>query len=144
MDWDTPEAEEQWCRERRAEVAAHLDQAGVAHGGIGEWPAWFILPHVSLWAIESAGQPGTVGWWAICGDLPTDYIASAVAAQPRDAVRAIAERWRLAAAHMEQGLVPPGVSVGAPDQWPVVAPLLDSRAALLLDIVADPAAWQAS
>jgi hypothetical protein len=142
MDWDTPEAEEQWCQERRAEVAGYLAREEVPHGRIGDWPAWFLVPYVSLWAIESSEHPGEVGWWAICGDLPCDYLSAEAATHPREAVRAIAERWQLAAGHMESGLPLPGFSVGSPEEWPTLAPLLASRAGLLLQIVADDEAWQ--
>jgi hypothetical protein len=32
--------EEQWCRDRRAQVEEYLQREGVDHGRIGEWPAW--------------------------------------------------------------------------------------------------------
>jgi hypothetical protein len=43
---------------------------------------------------------------------------------------------------MESGLPMPGFSVGSPEDWPTLAPLLASRAGLLLQIVADDEAWQ--
>ncbi len=65
--------EERWCQERRAQVAEYLRREGVRHGRIGEWRAWHVAPYVSVWAIESATLPESVGWWVICGDGPTDY-----------------------------------------------------------------------
>ena len=58
MDYDDPNVEERWCSERRSEVAAYLAAEGVTHGRIGEWPAWHLAPHVSIWAIESQAKPG--------------------------------------------------------------------------------------
>ncbi len=87
-DYDDPAIEEQWCQERRAQVEAYLQHQRVEHGRVGEWPAWHVAPHVSLWAIESKVRPDWVGWWAICGDLPTDYVSAANIKHPREAVRA--------------------------------------------------------
>jgi hypothetical protein len=72
--YDDPGAEQRWCAERRAEVAAYLAGEGVTLGTIGEWPAWHVAPYVSVWAIGSLKAPGAVGWWVICGDLqPTTF-----------------------------------------------------------------------
>ena len=83
-DYDDPPVEEQWCEDRRAQVAAYLQREGVEHGQIGEWPAWHVAPYVSIWAIESKKRPDRVGWWVICGDLPTDYVSAAKIKHPRD------------------------------------------------------------
>lgn len=141
MDYDNPVAEEQWCGERREEVQEYLRQQGVTHGRVGEWPAWHVAPHVSVWAIESKGNPGWVGWWAICGDLPTDYISAASVKHPRDVIAAIASRWREAAEHMTQGKSPPEFSIGSPADRKTLAPLLASRAQLLQSWAADPTLW---
>jgi Domain of unknown function (DUF4826) len=98
-DYNDPAVEEQWCAERRAEVTAYLQRERVDHGRVGEWPAWHVAPYVSIWAIESKQRPGWVGWWAICGDLPTDYVSAETIKEPRDAVRSIAEVARASATH---------------------------------------------
>jgi len=36
--------EEKWCAEQRMHVEAYLKKQGVAHGRIGEWPAWLVAP----------------------------------------------------------------------------------------------------
>jgi hypothetical protein len=70
-------AEEKWCAECRRQVRRYLAGESVQHGRIGSWPAWHVAPYVSVWAIESRARPGCVGWWAICGDVPTDYESAA-------------------------------------------------------------------
>lgn len=88
--------EERWCDEQRACVADHLRSEGVKHGRIGDWPAWYVAPCVSIWAVESLARPEWIGWWVISGDLPTDYISSADVLppqHPQKAIRAFAERW---------------------------------------------------
>src|SRR4249919_488356 len=141
MDYDDPAVEERWCSERRSEVAVYLARERVTHGQIGEWPAWHLVPHVSIWAIESKANPGWVGWWAICGDLPTDYVSASSIKHPRDAVLAFAHRWRATAALMAAGQSSPEFSVGSPAEWPTLGPMLASRAELLQDMASDVGLW---
>ena len=57
-NYDDPAVEESWCSHQRAQVAAYLANEKLAHGEIGEWPAWHIAPIVAVWAIESKKRPG--------------------------------------------------------------------------------------
>jgi len=134
-------AEERWCAQRRRQVFDYLVREGVTHGAIGDWPAWHVFPHVSLWAIGSVRSPGSVGWWVICGDLPTDYVSSAGLTDPRSAVGAIAQHWLAAVPYLQRGEQPPGRSVGRPENCAELASLLQSRADLLASWVADDAVW---
>ena len=140
-NYDDPAQEEKWCEERRAEVAAYLKDEGVAHGRIGEWPAWHVAPYVSIWAIESAARPEWVGWWVICGDLPTDYVSADTIKHPRDAMRAISKRWLEVSGYMSRGEKHPTVNIGSQDTWPTLSPLLSSRAETLARWVNDDSAW---
>ncbi|MCZ8137770.1 MAG: DUF4826 family protein [Armatimonadota bacterium] len=142
QDEMTEAEEEQWCDERRAEVVEYLARTAIAHRQIGEWPAWHLPPYVSLWAIESGENPGWVGWWVICGDLPTDYVSAQTIKHPREAMRALADRWAPAAERMARSEAPEDFSLGQPEDWPTLAPLLASRAALLQDFAADDAMWE--
>ena len=141
MNYDDPEVEEQWCSERRDDVVDYLQQQRLVYGQVGEWPAWHLAPYVSIWAIESATNRGSVGWWAIAGDLPTDYVSAASIKHPRDAMQAIAARWRSAAVDMAQGDATQGFSIGKPSDWHLLALQLASRADLLQSLAADAAVW---
>lgn len=88
-----PDAERRWCAERRESVVRYMSGAGVDHGEIAEDPAWYVAPIVSLWEIESGVSPGYVGWWAISGDCPTDYVSSDGAPDARFALLAFARQW---------------------------------------------------
>lgn len=140
-NYDDPAQEEKWCDERRGEVAAYLRNEGVSHGRIGEWPAWHVAPYVSIWAIESAARPEWVGWWVICGDLPTDYVSADTIKHPRDAMRAISKRWLEVSGYMSRGEKHPTVNIGSPDTWPTLGPLLGSRAETLARWANDDSAW---
>ena len=141
-DYDDPEIEEAWCAERRAQVADYLRKQGVKRGRIGEWPAWHLAPNVSVWAIESTDTRGAVGWWAICGDLPTDYVSGRGTRDPREAVRAFASRWREASALMHRGEPHPELVLGStPEERKPLARLLEARAMLLARMVEDEEIW---
>ena len=140
-DFDDPEVDSQWCTERRQDIAEYLREEGLAHGRIGESPAWHIAPIVSVWAIESLSSPGSVGWWAISGDLPNDYVSRSKAKDPREAVQAIASLWQQAAQYMARGERHPTFRIGSGEQDKELAPMLASRAAFLLEMVDDSETW---
>ena len=122
------DAERRWEAEQRTTVVSYLDDEGIARAEVGGEPAWAVYPYISLWAVESLKSPGWVGWWAISGDLPTDYCSADGIRDPRSAVRRIAERWN---ASLEQ-------------QPSDIRPLLASRVRLLLQWVEDRDIWPAS
>ena len=141
MDYEDPIVEAQWCAERREDVRRYLRAENVAHGRIGDWPAWHLAPAVSVWAIESRERPGWVGYWTICGDLPTDYLPAVEIGHPRDALRAFVARWLRAAASMARGESPATFSIGDAADGPTLAPMLASRAEALAAMAADDELW---
>jgi hypothetical protein len=143
-NYDDPEVEERWCEQQRQCVTDYLRSQGVEHGCIGEWPAWHLAPYVSIWAIESSIRPEWIGWWAICGDLPTDYISAADVEppqHPRKAMRAIAQFWLKAVDAWNQGLEYEGYQIPGPHSHQELAPLLEARAKLLIDFADDDGLW---
>ena len=140
-NYDDPEVEAKWFSERRIEVAEYLQREGVIHGKIADKPEWHAAPYVSLWAIESFECPGSLGWWAISGDLPNDYVSASKADNPREAIQAIATLWHEAAEYMERGESHPSFVIGSCERREELAPLLASRAKILLEWVADPEVW---
>lgn len=141
-DCDNPEFVTQWCAERRHEVIEYMQGEGLTTGRIGAEPAWYVVPYVSVWAIESLAAPGSVGWWAISGDMPNDYVSASTAGSPREAVRAIASLWREAAQYMLRGEQHPTFRIGSGQRDEELAPMLASRAELLLEWVGDAAVWE--
>ena len=142
-DYDDPDVEEAWCDERREEVAAYVEREGLPHGEIGDWPAWHVAPYVAIWAVESATDRGSVGTWVICGDLRTDHVVKAEAADPREAARVVARRWREAAGLMAGGKTHPQLGIGrSPNERRSLAPLLSSRAHLLARWADDDEIWE--
>jgi hypothetical protein len=135
-------AEQEFLQETRKRVVEYLNREGVPHGGVAKEPQWFVHPSVAIWAIGSGRVPGAIGWFAIAGDLPTDYISSAETADAREAVRKFAQRWAGLARNMRERVPDPDLSVGSPEDWPQLAELLHRRARLLADYASDDDNWR--
>jgi hypothetical protein len=144
MDEHKEESQEEslWNSSMRRKVTEYIARQGIAHGQIGEAPAWSVFPCISIWAIESGKSPGWVGWWVICGDCPTDYATCTGDRTPRAAVEEFASRWRSASAAMLIGEHLPGFSVGVSDNAEELAPRLASRAELLAEWALDDDLWE--
>lgn len=99
--------------------------------------AWYVAPYVSIWAVESVAHPGSVGWWAISGDLPGDYCSADGRRHPRLALRHFAESWREALAQTAPGAETIG-ELGLPVE---LADLLEHRAELPAQWADDDAFW---
>jgi hypothetical protein len=142
INYHDPDIEEEWCMERRAQVIEYLNREKVIHGEVGEWPAWHVAPYTSIWAIESKKNPGWVGWWVICGDVPADYVSAASIKHPREALKAFGESWRRQSILMTKGTGSPR-TVGFPkESWVELAPLLKARAKILLEWAKDDSIWE--
>ena len=120
-----------WVAQQHDVVIAYLERTGIQHRDVGEWPAWHITPHLAIWAIESLSAPGRVGWWAISGDVPTDYVTFGDCDHPREVLSHFARGWAELASYMLRGEPHPETIIGTPDQWPVLGDLLQRRADLL-------------
>ncbi len=128
--------------DRRQEVESYLSKEQVPHGRIGEWPAWHVAPYVSIWAIESQRGQDELAYWVICGDLPTDFIPwSEAESDPRQALSFIGKRWTEVSSYMLRGIPHPNISIGTPEHWPKLGPLLQSRAGVLAKWANDDSIW---
>jgi hypothetical protein len=141
-NYDDPKVEEKWCDERFVEVAEYLQDQGIVHGRIGRRPAWHVAPCASVWAIESQMSSECVGWWVICGDLPTDHVSADTIKNPREAIRAISKRWFEVSDYMSRGEKHPTSSIGTPETWSTLGPLLKSRAEILAEWTNDDEIWK--
>jgi hypothetical protein len=136
------EQEEAWVAEERAKVVAYLARTGIDHLGVGEWPAFHLQPYLAIWAVQSKKSPGAIGWWAISGDAPTDYMSGAGVRHPREAMAHFSRQWGEAAEFMLRGEEHPETKIGRKEDWPMLAPLLRSRSELLEDFASDDDLWK--
>ncbi len=142
INWDDPAIDGKWCMEQRAHVIEYLKREKVVYREVGEWPAWHVAPYVSIWAIESKKNPGWVGWWVICGDLPADYVSAAKIKHPREAMKAFGKSWKKQADLMSKGTGTPKTVCFPKENWTELAPLLKARAKILLEWAADDTIWE--
>ena len=140
-DYDNPEIEASWFAERRLELTNYLAGESFSNTKIREQPAWYIAPYVSIWAIENNETPGLIKWWAISGDLPNDYVSASLAQNPREAMKAIASLWEEASQYMARGELHPTFIIGNGEASEELAPMLASRAKMLLEWANDQEIW---
>ncbi|MFT4512400.1 MAG: hypothetical protein ACI89X_003388 [Planctomycetota bacterium] len=141
LDYDDDATFDAWCLALRSEIGVYLKSEGYEHGKILDWPAWNVAPHVAMWAIESPTQPGYVGAWVLCGNLPMDYIAGDDLKSPREAMTAIAARWQELIDNLRVGKPTDGVVIesdGAPEQ---TVAMMESRVSVLRELIDDEEAW---
>jgi hypothetical protein len=85
-----------------------------------------------------------MGWWVICGDLPTDYISSAEVSppqHPRKAMRVFAQDWLELVKAWKDGREIENTRIGDPSSRVELQPLLEARAKLLLKWANDDSLW---
>jgi Domain of unknown function (DUF4826) len=131
---DKPE-EAAWVADQRRVVVEYLARQRVEHGGVSLEPRWFFRPYLAVWAVRSTANPEYVGWWAVSGDVPTDYLTHATEQNAGDVLLAFSARWQQAAELMAVGCWPEDwvIGDGDPARAQELAPLLAARAGLLAD-----------
>ena len=133
--------EELWIAEQRKRVVEFLRIEEVDHLGVGDCPAFHVHPCLALWAVQSKKASGTIGWWAISGDVPTDYISGVGCAHPREALREFSRYWHEVAEYMLRGERHSSVTIGKSDRWPELGNLLRTRAEILHEWASDGQIW---
>ena len=128
-----------WIHEQHEAVIAYLERQGIDHGGLPETPEWFVSPYIAIWKVMSPKAPGAVGWWAISGDLPTDYASSSGIHGARDAAQHFANSWRKLASDLAAGRQDPETTVGTGDA--ALSEPLRTRAEMLAWIAKDDDYW---
>ena len=103
-------------------------------------PAWVLPFQILIGKVRAQGQSGSFEWF-ICGEVPTDYLASSIATTPRDAAKNFAMKWQLAAERFkqraEQNPTPPS---SEPQQVNPGKQLID-HAEALYGLVEDDRLW---
>jgi hypothetical protein len=134
--------EAQWFAKQRSIVECYLEGEGVKHRGVASEPDWSVAPYVAIWSVESMKAPGAVGWWAISGDLPTDYLSGHDATDARTALARFAERWREVSAYMLRGEEHPTVRFRGVSDQRELGDLLRRRAQIIERWSRDDEIWE--
>ncbi len=82
-------------------------------------------------SVDLPDQPGTVGWWAISGDMPTAYVSAALIPDPRAFLHAISRRCQDTIDAIERGNPPIELAGSNPNNWPTIISLLRFQADIL-------------
>jgi len=133
----TTPAEAAWAAGQHDRVVDYLASQAAKHAGVSLEPRWFLHPYVAIWSVRSNERPDRIGWWAISGDLPTDYLTCANEQENADVLLSFSRRWKAAAEQMATGVQPSGYCIGPPGLEKELAPLLLTRAQLLEDFAND-------
>lgn len=139
--FDSEKRMHSWIAGQRQVVVSYLERQSVNHRGVAAEPEWHVAPYVAIWRIASYAAPGRTGWWAVSGDVPTDYISSSDAHTPREAMRLIGQRWLDCAQSMSRRAEYSAFHIGRPADWKDLAPLLEARAKLFIQTAGDDANW---
>ena len=103
-------------------------------------PAWVLPFQILIGKVRAQGQSGSFEWF-ICGETPTDYLASSIATTPRDAAKNFAMKWQLAAERFKQRAEQnPTPSNSEPQQENPGKQLID-HAEALYGLVEDDRLW---
>ena len=141
-NYDDPVLEAKWLAEQRTNIQRYLERESVLHGNVAPEPEWFLAPCISVWTVESLKIPGAPGWWAISGDLPTDYLIAADATTARGALREFARRWAEVSACMLRGEEHPTVKIGTEGNRRELGDLLQRRAEIIQQWADDDTMWE--
>lgn len=131
-----------WLAEGRTAIQRCLARERVAHGGVPATPVWAAAPMLAVWPVRSATARDTVGWWAVAGDVPTDYVAARDVPDARHALAAFAARWHHAADQMACAAAPPAAPTDEPADWRTLSTLLHRRADTLARWAGDASVWR--
>ncbi len=134
--YEDPEVEAEWYGEQWKYVVEFLRGEGLRGCVVAEEPDFCMAPYVAVWRVLNE-RTGKLSFWAISGDLPTDYLPLKEAGDVREAIRAFSTLWSEVAECMKQGKAHPIVTMGPPEKWQELAPLLEVRASLLAGIADD-------
>ena len=128
-------SEVQWVAEQRSIVVAYLSAQHCDHAGVSIEPRWFLHPYLAIWAVRSKTSAGLIGWWAISGDVPTDYMTATREIRcSADVLDVFGGRWSKSADAMSRGEY---VGIGDPETVTELAPLLAKRAIMLQELAMD-------
>jgi hypothetical protein len=121
-----------WAADQRNVVEYYLQAQCCEHAGVSLEPRWYLSPYLALWAVRSKANPDAVGWWAISGDVPTDYMtARRELRSTADVLAAFGAQWSDAAEKMSRGEY---AGIGKRENIAELAPLLRSRAESLQEL----------
>ncbi|WP_333796503.1 DUF4826 family protein [Rheinheimera sp.] len=121
----------EWVRQQFQKANLHLAEQGIVMDNVAVQESRYLPPYVAVWKINALNRQG---YWAISGDLPTDYLEASGAIDAREALRAFSLRWQMKAQQL--------MNAGVQDQTTAdYIQLLISRAHSLYDLFESENLW---
>lgn len=128
----TDQEDAAWAADQRKVVEHYLQAERCEHAGVSLEPRWYLSPCLAVWAVRSKVNPDAVGWWAISGDVPTDYMTATRELKcTADVLAAFGAQWSKAAEAMSRGEY---AGIGKRENIAALAPLLRTRAEMLQEL----------
>ena len=93
----TTEEQQQWVREQYQVATKYLAGHGLVTESVVVEESRYLIPFLSVWKLKVLD--GSF-YWVICGDLPSDHNAIAVAPNAREAIRHFSFKWQLQAENL--------------------------------------------
>jgi len=140
MEKNEPDELQVWVKQRLDVAVKELINNSVFGSLLVEAkPAWVYPFQVLIGKIREHGSSKTFEW-LICGEVPTDFVNSAVASTPREAARYFAMKWQLEVARHKDLLEQK--SPGPVPQLREPGSQLAETAEALYELVDDEKLWQ--
>jgi hypothetical protein len=119
-------------------VYKYIDKGIVDSAVVEAKPAWVLPFQILIGKIRAKDQPENFTW-VICGELPTDYVASSVATTPKEVARHFSLKWQLTASKVQKKNTEQAPSPITQDD---VANNLIGHAEALYELVENEPLWQ--
>lgn len=127
--------------EPRLQLLRYLERSKLRFSEVPLEPDWHLAPHVFVWRVFGFNSDVEPSWFAISGNLPTDYVTTHHADDARGAMRHFARLWLEAADCMKAGTAHQSFTIGTPEKWPEIHPWLRERAVRLAEFAEDDTLW---
>lgn len=130
----TQEQASDWVRQQFQKANLHLAEQGLVMDNVAVQESRYLPPFLAVWKINTLNRRS---YWVISGDLPTDYLEAAGAADAREALRAFSLRWQMKAQQL--------IDAGVQDQTAAdYIQLLVNRAHSLYEMFESEKLWGAA
>ena len=131
-----------WTREKLDEAVEQMMRLGIVTDLLVEArPVWTLPYKIMIGQVRDSRDQTTLRW-VISGEVPIDYLDSAVASTPREAARHFALKWQLDAARYQDPSVQKTLGPDQAQSWDHIGRRLADKAEALFALVEDESLWQ--
>jgi hypothetical protein len=130
-----------WTKEKLEQAVGEMMRLGIVTDALVEArPVWALPNKIMIGQVRDAGDPAAFKW-VISGEVPTDYLDSAVGSTPREAARHFAMKWHLESARCQDPSARNTPDPGPEQDRDDIGRQLAERAEALFALVEDENLW---